>query len=145
MLNVLDLILSLEIPDREGDCLGGKKTVIVRKGRESGFILSAISCVLATLFFAATSLLRPMPRPIDSGVMALLSSIPLASAFWGLLNRREKRERATELAVYNVASLIIFFSTIDCYFLFLLGQTNDRSRCSLGKRNRSIEEIRRVE
>jgi xanthine/uracil permease len=91
------------------------------KGREFGFILSAISCVLATLFFVIISLLRLMPRPIDSGVVVILSSIPLASTFWGFLNRGEKRERAMKLNFYNVVSLIIFVLRIDCYFIFLLG------------------------
>jgi 1,4-dihydroxy-2-naphthoate octaprenyltransferase len=120
LLYVLNLILSLESPDKEGDRQGGKNTIIVRKGREFGFILLAISCVLATLFFVAISLLRLMPRPIDSGVIVILSLIPLASAFWSFLNRREKTEKAMKLNLYNVVALIIFVLAIDCYFIFLL-------------------------
>ncbi|MGZ7117408.1 MAG: prenyltransferase, partial [Methanobacterium sp.] len=55
---------SVEIPDMEGDKIGGKITWIVSRGRKFGFKIIAISGLLATISFLSLSLTGIFPSNI---------------------------------------------------------------------------------
>ncbi|WP_054847711.1 prenyltransferase [Methanoculleus chikugoensis] len=78
----LIFITSVEIPDREGDIAGGKRTLIVRRGRIFGFSLIALAASLATaaLTFLA---LAGFFAPVDFRPVVFFSLIPLGIALWG--------------------------------------------------------------
>lgn len=115
----LVFILSVEIPDLEGDRLGGKRTSIVRTGRRFGFTMIGLLLLGATGFFLILSLFSPPPIPMDFRVAFGLSLLPLLPGLWGLVRRPVERQPATQIATSIVVALSLFAILIDVY-LFLL-------------------------
>ncbi|WP_048190346.1 prenyltransferase [Methanobacterium sp. SMA-27] len=118
-LNLI-FIVSFQIPDMEGDKLGGKITWIVLKGREFGFKIIAISGLLATVSFLIFPFTNIFPSIIDFRVLALISLISLSLGIIGIIKKPVNRESATKLAILNVAALFIISLLIDLYFIKLI-------------------------
>jgi len=118
-LNLI-FIVSFQIPDMEGDKLGGKITWIVLKGREFGFKIIAISASLATVLFLILPFTNVFPSIIDFRVLALISLISLSLGIIGILKRPNNRESTTKMAIINVAALFIISILIDLYFIMLI-------------------------
>ena len=76
--------ISVEIPDMEGDRLGGKMTWIASKGREFGFKIISISGILATISFLLLPFTNLFPAIIDFRIVAAISLIPLSLGIIGL-------------------------------------------------------------
>lgn len=120
LLYQLLFINAVQIPDMEGDVLGGKKTWIVKRGRLFGFKTIAIAGSLATFSFIILSLTNLYPVFINFNVIVFLSIIPLSFAILSYLNKSENRNTATTLVNRNLSSLIIFLAIINCYFIYLI-------------------------
>jgi len=118
-LNLI-FIVSFQIPDMEGDKLGGKMTWIASKGREFGFKIIAISGLLATVSFFILPYTNLFPSIIDFRVLALISLISLCLGIIGILKRAVNRESATKIAIINVTSLFIISILIDLYLIKLI-------------------------
>ncbi len=113
----LVFITSVEIPDMEGDILGGKRTLVVRRGRIFGFALIALAASLATAVltvFAFTGVFAP----VNFWPVALISVIPLALALRGFLRRTAERAGALRHAVANIQGYFIFQGLVALYLLF---------------------------
>lgn len=113
-------ISSFEIPDMEGDKLGGKITWIVLWGREFGFKLITASGFLATLSFIVIPFTNLFPASIDFRILALISLISLSLGITGLIKKPVDRESATKLASINVAFLFLMSILINAYFVYLV-------------------------
>ncbi len=111
---------SVEIPDMEGDRIGGKMTWIASKGRRFGFKLIAISGLFATLSFLIIPYTNLFPSNIDFRVLAIISLIPLSLGLIGLIKNPLDKSSATKICVYNLASIILAAFLINCYFVYLL-------------------------
>jgi 1,4-dihydroxy-2-naphthoate octaprenyltransferase len=109
-----------EIPDMEGDKLGGKTTWIVSWGREFGFRLIAISAFLTTISFFLISFTNLFPTNINFRILAFISLIGLGMGIFGLYKKPVDRKSATELASKNVASLFLISTLVNFYFLYIL-------------------------
>lgn len=120
LLYQLLFINAVQIPDMEGDKLGGKGTWIVRKGRKFGFKTIAISGSLASLSFFTLSLTNLYPVSINFNIITFLSIFPLALAIWSYLKRSDNRTTATKLINRNLSSLIIFLIVTNVYFIYLI-------------------------
>ncbi len=117
----LVFITSVEIPDMEGDFAGGKRTLVVRKGRIFGFGLAALAATLATAaltFFALTGVFAP----VDFRPVALISFIPLGIALWGFSNRSPERAPALRYATANIMGYFIFQGLVVLYFVLAASQ-----------------------
>ena len=112
--------IGVEIPDLEGDKLGGKITWIVAKGREFGFKLMGISVLLATISFLLIPFTNLFPQIIDFRVLALISLIPLSLGLYAFWKRPLEKKSATKLAIINIGSLFAVLILINCYFVYLL-------------------------
>lgn len=112
--------IGVEIPDLEGDKLGGKITWIVSKGREWAFKLIGISVVLATISFLLVPFTNVFPQVIDFRVLVFISLIPLALGLYSFWKRPVEKKQATKLAVFNVGSLFAVWILINCYFIYLV-------------------------
>ncbi len=112
--------IGVEIPDLEGDKLGGKITWIVSKGRKWGFELMGISVVLATISFLIIPLTNLFPQIIDFQLLALISVIPLSLGLYAFWKRPVEKKPATKLAIINIGSLFAVLILINCYFIYLL-------------------------
>jgi len=119
MLYELFFINSVEIPDMEGDKLGGKITWIVRKGRKFGFKIIALSGLLATVSFIIIYFMNIYPQ-IDFRVITLISFIPLFFGILGLMKSPIDKEPATNLVTYNISSIFISAIFMNFYFLYIL-------------------------
>lgn len=120
VLYALSIILSVEMPDMEGDGRGGKETLVVRKGRRFGFVLIALSNLLATLYLSIVSGLNLTQVSIDLRLIAIFSVGPLATGIVGLIERSEDRNSATKLVTSNVYAISFMLLITDCYFISTL-------------------------
>ena len=112
----LVFIVSVEIPDMEGDIAGGKRTLVVRRGRLFAFHLIALAAVGATAalaFFALTGIFYP----VDFRPVALISCIPLAIALLGFLRRTAERAGALRYATANILGYFSFQGILVLYLL----------------------------
>jgi 1,4-dihydroxy-2-naphthoate octaprenyltransferase len=112
--------IGVEIPDLEGDKLGGKITWVVSKGREWGFRLMGISVVLATISFLIVPFTNLFPQIIDFRVLALISLIPLSLGLYAFWKRPVAKKPATKLAIFNIGSLFAVWILVNCYFIYLI-------------------------
>jgi len=112
--------LGVEIPDLEGDKMGGKITWIVSKGREFGFKLIGVSVVLATISFLIIPFTNLFPQIIDFRVLALISLIPLSLGLYAFWKRPVEKIQATKLAILNVGSLFAVWILVNSYFIYLI-------------------------
>jgi 1,4-dihydroxy-2-naphthoate octaprenyltransferase len=117
VLYALSVIVSVEIPDMEGDGKGGKHTLVVRRGRRFGFVLVALSNLLATLYLSILSKSNLTQISIDLRLIAVFSLAPLATGILGLIERTENRNSATRLATFNVYAISFMLLITDCYFI----------------------------
>jgi len=120
MLYQMLFINAVEIPDLEGDVIGGKKTWIVIKGRKFGFMLIGIAGALATLSFILISQSELFSAYLNFNIIALLSLIPLSLAIFSFLKRTDNRFKATNLVNGNLSSLFAFGIITNCYFAYII-------------------------
>ncbi len=113
-------ISAVQIPDMEGDKLGGKITWIVSKGRKFGFKIIAVSGILGTLSFLGIAFTDLYPVVLNFNVITLISIIPLSLAVSSYLRRTEDRKKAINLVNQNLFALVIFLAIINFYFLYLI-------------------------
>jgi 1,4-dihydroxy-2-naphthoate polyprenyltransferase len=112
--------ISVEIPDMEGDRLGGKMTWIASKGREFGFKIIAISGLLATISFLLLPYTHLFPTIIDFRIIALISLLPLSLAIVELMKKPLDKLSATKYCIYNLASIFAAVILINLYFVYLI-------------------------
>ncbi len=116
----LFLTNSANIPDMEGDMLGGKITLIVANGRRFGFKFIGISAFMMTLSFALISFTGLYPQALNFKVLTFISLIPLSLGILGLLKMPLERESATKYATFNIKSIFLIGLLINSYFVFLI-------------------------
>ena len=112
--------LSVEIPDMEGDRLGGKMTWIASKGRKFGFKIISISGLLATISFLLLPFTNLFPAIIDFRIVAAISLIPLSLGIIGLVKNPIHKKTATKFCTYNLAGIFASVILINLYFIYLL-------------------------
>lgn len=112
--------VGVEIPDLEGDKIGGKITWIVSKGRAFGFGLLAISGFMSTVSFFLISYTNLFPSSVNFRILAIISLIPLSLSIMGLIKKPIEKEPATKLATINVASVFAALILIDCYLAYII-------------------------
>jgi 1,4-dihydroxy-2-naphthoate octaprenyltransferase len=120
ILYALSIIVSVEMPDVEGDGQGGKETLVVRIGRRFGFVLFALSNLLATLYLSIISGSNLAQASIDLRLIAIFSLAPVATGILGLIERTEDRNSATRLVTFNVYAISFMLLITDCYFISTL-------------------------
>lgn len=111
---------SVEIPDMEGDRVGGKITWIVSRGRKFGFKVIAISGLMATISFLSLSFTSIFPSNIDFRILAIISLIPLSLGIIELIKKPIDKKSATKFCTYNLASIIVTAILINFYFICLI-------------------------
>lgn len=110
-------IMSVEIPDMEGDRLGGKMTFIVSHGRRVGSHIVTASAICATLLFMAYYTIRLWYPLIDWRVVSGISLIPCGISLGGLMQRPFQRPAAVRQALRTVYALMTFLILTDLYFI----------------------------
>jgi 1,4-dihydroxy-2-naphthoate octaprenyltransferase len=111
----LVLSLSLEAPDIEGDKKGGKRNLGVRKGERLLFSLILSMTLLATLEFVFYAW-QIVNTPLDFGIIALFSILPLTAGLIGLVGILLKK-KAGLFSTLNVGSLFFFNVAMVAYLI----------------------------
>lgn len=112
--------LSVEIPDMEGDRLGGKMTWIATKGRKFGFKIMAISGILVTISFLLIPYTNLFPSVIDFRIVAAISLIPLGLGLIELIKNPSDKVTATRFCIYNLIGILVSVILINLYFIYIL-------------------------
>jgi 1,4-dihydroxy-2-naphthoate octaprenyltransferase len=120
MLMMFAFAFYVEIPDRDADLQGHKKTIVVRRDERFGFIIGSLASVGATVCFLLFYLLRVFPSSGSFLIIGLYSIIPVAFAVLGL--RKYVVDAATMppsvfRSSISILSVIIF---IDAYFVYAI-------------------------
>jgi 1,4-dihydroxy-2-naphthoate polyprenyltransferase len=118
MLYELLFIINVEIPDREADSHGGKKTLIAAHGYEFGFIIGATADLMATLIYFLIAQTNIYPPNINWVTIAIISLIPLSIGILSVIKKPNNRNYAIKWVNYNILSLSIFIILINTYFIF---------------------------
>jgi 1,4-dihydroxy-2-naphthoate polyprenyltransferase len=116
LLYSLAFIVSVEVPDMEGDIAGGKRNFVSRHGRAAGFAVIGLLCILATIFLAVLSTGH---HQIDFRPALLFSALPLLPALYGLVIRPSGRKTAVRLVQVNVGCFLLFILLMDAYLTFI--------------------------
>jgi 1,4-dihydroxy-2-naphthoate polyprenyltransferase len=112
--------LSVEIPDMEGDRIGGKKTWIASKGRKFGFKIIVISGLLATISFLILRYTNLFPAIIDFRIIAFISLLPLSLGIIEIIKMPLDKLSATKYCIYNLAAIFASIILINIYFIHLI-------------------------
>ena len=118
MLYELLFIINVEIPDREADSQGGKKTLIAAHGCEFGFIIGATAALMATLIYFLIPQTNLYPSNINWIMIGIISLIPLSIGILSVIKKPINRNYAIKWVNYNILSISIFIILINTYFLF---------------------------
>lgn len=113
----LTVILNFEIPDREADIHGGKRNLIVMKGRYFSFITIMTLYLAAFLFLLFLSFTSWLHMTINLWIIALFTFVPLAVSVVPVIKKVVDRQRATKYAIRNA---IVGFLTVILITLVLL-------------------------
>jgi len=97
----LTVILNFEIPDMEADINGGKRNLIVRKGRYFSFTAIMILYLAAVIFFLVLSYTTWLNTPITLWAITLVACIPLFISIVPVLKKIVQPTLATKYAIRN--------------------------------------------
>lgn len=114
MLFYVLFILSVEVPDRNADKIGGKNTFIVRFGLTSALVLMVAASALATISFLVIP--RDLFFPLNLSILALLSIIPLISSILTLVYRGSSLNKSVNR---NVNALVLFVAMVNVYIFII--------------------------
>ena len=112
------LSLSLEAPDAVVDRKGGKRTLAVRKGACTVFLIILVLTASAMLTFTVYYWLFAY-AVLNIGFLALFSIIPLASGLVGFAGVLEKKS-VSRFSGLNVASLFVFNILTVAYLMVIV-------------------------
>lgn len=118
-LHLLNVILIFEIPDLEADIQAGKKNIIVKKGRQTSFILICFIFWLASAIYLVLALFNWYSELINFWLLALLSLIPSIFTTFICLKRPIEAPKATRFAIKTAVSLFVSTMIIIIYFILL--------------------------
>lgn len=116
----LVFIVVVQLPDMEGDRLGGKNSIIVRHGRPFGYRVAVVAAALASLHFAVLGLVAPGILPVDPGATFLISLVPTAFAAAAAMVGDPGFKGAARSATAVMASLFAFNILFDFYMVMAL-------------------------
>jgi 1,4-dihydroxy-2-naphthoate octaprenyltransferase len=100
----LTVILNFEIPDMEADIHGGKRNLIVRKGRYFSLIAIMTLYLVAFLFFLILSLTSLVHTSINLWAISLIACIPFLVSIIPVMKKTAERKKATSYAIRNAIS-----------------------------------------
>ena len=120
MLIMFAFAFYVEIPDRDADLQGHKKTLIVRRDERFGFIVGSIALAGATVCFLGFYLLHVLPESGVFLIIGLYSVIPVTFALQGLRKYRADPTTMVPSVFRSSLSILSAIMFIDAYFVFMI-------------------------
>ena len=116
MLYMAVFIISAEIPDRQGDRLGKKKTFVVRTSAFTGHFANAMFALMAAVYFFILAFSKVLSVPVDFFILAIFSLIPFGIGLISLFIHSKTSQIHLGIMNANVSSIVIFILMINVYF-----------------------------
>lgn len=120
LLYGLSFILNVQIPDMEADKLGGKNTVVTRRGRKFTFTIIALSNLSLFCYFFIIGIHGVTFNSISVLVIAIIALIPLLASGISYLRRTENINESKKLVQLNMASIFLFPIVLNIYLYTIL-------------------------
>lgn len=120
MLYMAVFIISAEIPDRQGDTLGKKKTFVVRTSNLTGHFANAMFALIAAVYFFFLAFTKMLSVPVDFFILAVLSLIPFVFGMMSFLRHSKTSQINLKSINANVSSIVVFILIINVYFGMLV-------------------------
>jgi 1,4-dihydroxy-2-naphthoate octaprenyltransferase len=120
LLYGLHFIISVELPDMEGDLKAKKYTLVTRLGRKTSYRILILSILSASIFLMFFSAINIVSNSINLFIIFLLSFIPLIIGLSGLLKKPFTKTNSIIITRNNIFALIGFIFTINIYLIFSL-------------------------
>jgi len=118
-LYLLNIILIFEIPDREADIIGGKRNIIVKRGRQISYLLISLIFWLTTIYYTILAIIKWYDEFINFWLIAFLSIIPSIFATYTYLKKPLEIQQATKFAIRMAISIFIIYIIFLIYFIFI--------------------------
>lgn len=118
LLYGLHFIISVEMPDMEGDLRGKKYTLVARIGREKSYKLLLFSIISASILLIIFSAFYSLIKSVNLTFIFFMSLIPLIVALSGWFKKPFNNKKAVNISKNNIFALILFILTINIYLLF---------------------------
>ncbi|MHC1680781.1 MAG: prenyltransferase [Methanomassiliicoccales archaeon] len=112
-------ILSVEMPDVQGDREGGKVNLMVKYGVKKGYFAILLSLITGTLLFTALSIWSSSDA-LDHWWFMFFSLVPLAVGSTGARSDLGNRTKLICQVKNNITSLMVFLLLIDAYLFTLV-------------------------
>ncbi len=100
----LTVILNFEIPDMEADIHGGKRNLIVTKGRYFSFITIFLLYLVTFFYFFILAVIGWFNDIINPWVITLLAFLPLSISCISIIKKSIQQDVATKYAIRNAIS-----------------------------------------
>ncbi|MBN1860902.1 MAG: prenyltransferase [Candidatus Thermoplasmatota archaeon] len=114
----LTVILNFEIPDREADIHGGKRNLVVMKGRYFSFITIFLLYLVTFLYFFILAVFGWFNDIINPWVITVLAFLPLAFSFLSVIKKTVSQDVATKYAIRNaIAGFLSSFLIMTSLFI----------------------------
>ncbi len=113
----LEFIILVEMPDMQGDKIGNKKTLIVKKGIKFGYIVMLISLLISSVYYLFISFIGIFSEYINYSVVFLISLIPIMVALKRWFNLGFERENVSKFAIENIITLLFALNLINIYLI----------------------------
>lgn len=97
----LTVILNFEIPDREADIHGGKRNLVVMKGRYFSFITIFLLYLVTFLYFFILAVFGWFNDIINPWVVTILAFLPVSLSFFSIIRKSIQQDVATKYAIRN--------------------------------------------
>ncbi len=120
MIFQLLFILSVQIPDKEADTLGGKKNLIVKYGRKLGFKLMGLSSLAGSLILISLIISGFFPAVIDFRIIAGICMLLVVPNIYGFIKKPEDPQQATQLSFIILNALVLMGVLTAIYFAYLI-------------------------
>lgn len=113
-------IITVELPDIDGDSKGKKQTFLVRNGVMKGINVILISLILIPIYFFLVFNFYEIDTVIDFSIVGIITLVPLLSGIVGFLHRPSlNRHVLLRLTYINIAGIIFFMFGLNTYLLYL--------------------------
>jgi 1,4-dihydroxy-2-naphthoate octaprenyltransferase len=120
MFSGLALSFYLEIPDKDADTHGPKKTFVVRRGESAGFIVAVGSLCVSTLCYVLLGLFPVISGALNYWFIALLSVIPIVVGLWSLWRYRADTTKVMKIVFRASACVFAVYILIDIYVMYVI-------------------------
>jgi 1,4-dihydroxy-2-naphthoate octaprenyltransferase len=116
----LALSFYLEIPDKDADTHGPKKTFVVRRGERAGFLVAVGSLCVATLCYMFFGLFPIISGSLNYWLMALFSVLPIVVGLWGLWQYMVDTTKIMTIVFRAATSVFLVYILIDIYMMYVI-------------------------